>query len=469
MNKNGTDLTTKIEDLKQRALKSGNTFVIDMINSNKNPNDLFFKNMNKMMNKGNYHDDSNDESKTLYLDTIEKYNILNNVTDADNFLLCNNTESHDSVSLYKNIKINIQTFIVYLLKRVSNLFKIDTLYYSGDYNDIDYINILLNDSENKLKSKISDEIITQDDNPKSKKLGDKLKIIVLNYRVFIELIYFFDAEINEIELKCNNDHTFSLSLFKNNSVNDLTETTLMTDDTLFANWDFDSNIITNALNNKNNEKYDIYLDYLSNVIIKELLFLNIDDDILISLRNDDDTIDQTDKIQQFIKNNKTQLTDFILTTCLFIGKECAEINKMMNNIDKLEDEGFEIFKKIRAIIQSANENFNTIHNRVYKLDMFDVETIPEFIVNLANEAIKIADDTITKYSSQKKLVQENFINKNTDQAKKFIESVTNIIQTATNYKQDLIKIKEKVTSLKNYIKEKESKPAKEHKEKEEKK
>ena len=82
---NGTDLNTKIEELKQFALKSGNTFVVDMINSNKNRNDLFFENMSKMMNKGGDGDkdsfngsenDDNDNERTLILKNDKKYNVF---------------------------------------------------------------------------------------------------------------------------------------------------------------------------------------------------------------------------------------------------------------------------------------------------------------------------------------------------------------------------------------------------------
>ena len=321
MNKNGTDLTAKIEDLKQRALKSGNTFVVDMINSNKNPNDLFFENMNKMMNKGSYHGENGNQNthpkvnatvKTLTLDTESKYVIFNNYKDVNGFFLY-----EDKLNNYIqpcNFEINKHIFNGYLNKKIFELFNNEV------YNiyDIEYINILLNESNKELKSKIKDILITSyyENSKFSKKLGNKLRNIVSKCRVFVELIYYIYIDYIKIDYD-NVNHTFSFLLSFNNKQYDISLITY--DEYMLTSSETNDQIISKALNNKN--VYRNYLHYLSSVIIDDLLFSNINYDVLNNSIFDDSEKDE------IIQNNIIQLATFILTTCLFIGKKYADKEK----------------------------------------------------------------------------------------------------------------------------------------------
>ena len=355
MNKNGTDLNTKIEKLKQLALKSGNKFVVDMINSNKNPNDLFYENMSKMINKGNYssgdltnniHRGDNDND-TLILDEDPKNNIFNNYKNADEFFLYERKNDFDPVKYYKKIIIDKTFFFNYLSRTMGSLY-IDIRYYNNDrVYDSDYIVNLIK-GDNILKVKIQNIITTfNNSNNNSRKLGDKFENIILKYKGFIKLINFILTNIEKIVIEHgtsfyengDNGFTFSLQYYKNNDVRLSSFSTILS--SYDKNWEnVDHNkILLDALKNKN--EYNSYQDYLSNVIIIGLLFpyknvdrlkfLNFTEEkdinkFLNFVKNDKiieflNFTEKEDIIQFMVDNNMCdQIATFILTTCLFIGK-----------------------------------------------------------------------------------------------------------------------------------------------------
>lgn len=335
---NGADLNTKIEELKQFALKSGNTFVVDMINSNKNRNDLFFENMSKMVGKGYYHgnphnehDESdkhndktenplvkNEEEKNLV--SRDKYVISNNYENINDFFSYKDVKNDNNIRYYNKNIIGKDSFVNYLVTNIAYLFnnKENFIY------DFNFINILLNESSDKLKSEIEYTIITPHykNSKLPKKLGDKLRSIVLNCENFIRLIYSIDINVIEINY-VNENNTFYLSLLINEK--SINIPLISHNNHMSTSSNTDESIITNALNNV--KKYKIYSRYLSRVMIDGLLFLNSNNDNILDNLNFED-----DEINKIIQNNTIQLAEFILTTCLFIGK--ANTKKDINEESK---------------------------------------------------------------------------------------------------------------------------------------
>lgn len=350
---NGADLNTKIEELKQLALKSGNTFVVDMINSNKNHNDLFLKNMSKMMNKGGdgeesksdnkendgnreenkFNDSENDNNgdeiknspdkvdKTLILKKMSNYDIFKKYNNDFKFLFeFRPKDTNDQY--YNKIEINTKYLINnYLLNNIKNLFDntVETNdYYNSELPDIKYIDMLLNKSNEELKTKIS-TIITSSNGSIQKKLGNKIKDIVLKYKVFIRLIKYIDENIN-IDIKYEDIDDKEV---RNLYLNYKNDNNLTLNDIKLIEYDKKSNSVLNNddISNKisNNIENNNYQNYLLDVIMGDLLFSN-DNDLLKILNPD---VKNT-AIIDFIEKKSDALVAFILTTCLFIGKELNE-------------------------------------------------------------------------------------------------------------------------------------------------
>ena len=459
MNKNSTDLTTKIEDLKQCAIKTGNTFVVDMINSNKNPNNLFYENMNKMMNKGSYHGNPERSNEnlldkvkgTLKLDEAKTYDIFNDYKNASDFF----SHKNNDVQYYEKIEIHAGYFIVYLSKIIMSLFdnKIETnVCFNSELHDNKYIDILLNKSGDKLKTKIYD-IITSSNDSELKKLGDKLKLIVLKYKVFIKLIkYINKIEINYKFNENNEYHTFYLELiFKNNIsiTRDLTHYN--------TKWEYiNTDIITDAL--ENNESDVKYLDYLLNAIINDSIFLY--DGILDDLNSLD--IDEYVKNIQDDSTIKTKLATFILTTCLFISK-----NPQIKNIrDKKEKENkkpseLEVLEEIENAVEEAKETTIEYTTMLKKLNNVAIkfeeemkkedysENMLKMLNDLRNVYINLSKEVTFLFNIADKAIQN--VSKMINDGKKILGETNDRLNEADNKVKEIRRMERDETNTINNV------------------